>query len=92
MEEILRYGQGNSRPMVRECRVRHNVVFKRFHECDARILATTAAVGPQLIISFRLQGDTEPLHASRIADSIEEHSYNPDARVISLRDHPRKEV
>ena len=65
---------------------------ERFHECDTRIFAPTAAIGPPLIIGFRLQGDPEPLDTYGIARFIELHSRNANARVVALRDQPWKEV
>ena len=76
----------------RKCRVSHHVALERFHERDTRILAATAAVGPPLIIGFRLQCDAETLDACRIAGFIEPHSCNADARVVPLRHQPRKQV
>ena len=78
--------------MGRKRRIGHHVALERFDERDTRILAATAAVGPALIIGFRLQCDAETLDAYRIAGVIEPHSCNPDARVVPLRHQPRKQV
>jgi hypothetical protein len=71
VKQILRYGHGNPWADGRERRVSHHIALKRFDERDTRILAATAAVGPTLIIGFRLQCDAEPLYAYRIAGVIE---------------------
>jgi hypothetical protein len=92
VEQILRFGKGDPWASRRKCRVSHHVVPKRFDERDTRILAATAAVGPPLVIGFRLQYDAEPLDACRIAGSIKPNSCNADARVISPRDQSREEV
>jgi hypothetical protein len=65
---------------------------ERFHERNAGILTTTAAIGPPFIFGFRLQCDSKPLDTYRIAGFIESHSCNTNTRVISFRDQPRKEV
>ena len=82
VEEVLRYGQGDPWASGRKCRVSHHVTLQRFHESDPRILAASAAIGPPLIIGFRLQCDAQPLDAYRIAGCIEPHAGNADARVI----------
>jgi hypothetical protein len=78
MEEVLRHGQGDAWTFGRIRRVSHDVTMERLHERDARILAATAAAGPTFIIGFRLQCDTEPLNACRIASYIEPYSCNAD--------------
>ena len=85
-------GQGDARSLGGKCRVSHDVALKRFHERDARILASTATAGPPFIIGLRLQCDAEALNAGRIAGFIEPHSGNADARIIALRHQSRKEV
>src|ERR1035441_8124579 len=90
VEDIFRYGQGNPRSMGRPCRVGHQVSLKRPHKCDARILAASATIGSPLIIGFRLQCDSKPLDACRIAGFIEAHSCNSYARVISSCDQTRE--
>ena len=65
---------------------------ERFHIGYARILTATASIRPAFIVGFRLQRDAKPLDAGGIAGFIEFHSRNADARVVSLRDEPRKEV
>ena len=92
MKQILRYGQGDPWAFGRKRRVSHHVTLERFDKRDTRILAAAAAVGPQLVIGFRLQRDAEPLDAGRIAGLIELHSCDADARVISPRDQAREEV
>ena len=76
----------------RKCRVGHHVAPERFHERDPRILAPALAAGLQLIVGFRFQCDAKPLDSCRIAGVIEPHSCDADARIVSLRDQPRKEV
>ncbi len=92
MKQILRYGHGNPWADGRERRVSHHVALKRFDERDTRILAATAAVGPTLIIGFRLQCDAEPLDSTRIASFVEFYAGNADARIIAPRDEPWKQV
>ena len=92
MEEVRRQGQGDPRALGRKRRISHHVALERFHERDSRILAATAAVGPPLIIGFRLQCDAETLYAHWITGIAEPHSCNADARVIALRNEPRKQV
>ena len=78
--------------MERKCRVGHHVALERFHERDTRILAAAAAVGPPLIIGFRLQCDAEPLDATRIAGLIESNAGDADARIIASRHEPWKQI
>jgi hypothetical protein len=63
VKEVLRYRQSDPWPLGRKRRVGHHIALERLHERDTRILAATAAVGPQLIIGFGLQCDAETLDA-----------------------------
>jgi hypothetical protein len=63
-----------------------------FHIGDTRILAAASAVWPPLIIRVRLQCDSEPLDAYRIAGLIEPNSCNADPRVVIPGGEPRKQV
>ena len=92
VEQILRHGQGDPRADGRKRRVSHHIVLERFDKRDARILAATAAVGPPLVISFRLQCNAKPLDSARIAGFVELYAGNADARIIALRDKPWKQV
>ena len=92
VEQILRYGQGDPWAFGRKRRVRHHVALERFDKRDARIFAATTAVGPPLVVGFRLERDAEPLDAARIAGLIEPHARDADARVVAPRDEPRKQV
>jgi hypothetical protein len=92
VEEVLRYSQGDPWTFRRKRRVDYDLALKRFDKGDAGILATTAAIGPPLIVGFGFQRDAEPFDPGRIARSIEPHSHNADARVIIFRDKPRKEI
>src|SRR5580692_7260017 len=91
-EEILRDSQGDSWASRRKRRVAHDVSLARFQECDSRIFATTADIGLLFIIGFRLQRDAEALDGYWVSGVIESHSRNTDARVVSLRHQPRKEI
>jgi hypothetical protein len=92
VEKVPRFGQGDPWASGRKCRVSHQVALERFHERDTRILATTAAVRPPLIIGFRLECHADPLDAGRVAGFIESHSCDPNARVIVSRCQPREQV
>ena len=92
VEEVLRQGQSDPWPLGRKCGVGHDVALERFYERHTGILTAAAAIGPPFIIGFRLQCNAEPLDASRIAGFVESHSRNPDARIISFRYHPRKQI
>ena len=54
VKEILGCSQGDPWVSGRKSRVSHHVTLHGFHECDTRILAATAAIGPLLIIGLRL--------------------------------------
>ena len=92
VEEVPRVSEGDARTLRRICCVGHDVAPEWFYKGDARVLATTTAVGPSLIIGFGLEGNAEPLDAFRIPGFIEPDSCNADARVISFRDQSRKKV
>src|ERR1700728_1498447 len=91
MEEVLRLGQGNPWAVRGIRRVSHQVVLERLHESDARVLAA-AAVGPPLIVGFRLQCDAQPLDACGIAGFVEAYSCNANARVIASSDQPGEQI
>ncbi len=59
---------------------------------DARIFATTAAIRPPLIVGFRLQCDAKPLHATRVAEVVEQNPCDADARIVPLCHKPREQV
>ena len=92
VDQIVRYGQGNPRADGRKRRVSHHVALQRFHECDARIFAATAAVRQPLVVGLRLQCDAEPLDPYRIAGVIEANPRDADARIIASRDEPWKQI
>ena len=92
VKQILRYRQGDPWADGRKRRVSHHVALEPFHERDARILAAAAAVGPPLVIRFRLQHNAEPLDSAGIASLIEPNPGNADARIVALRDEPWKKV
>jgi hypothetical protein len=72
-------------------RVSHYVASERFDKRDTRVLAP-AAVRPQLVFRFGLQRNAEPVDARRVAGLTKAHSCDADARIITLRDQPWKEV
>jgi hypothetical protein len=82
MEQVLRYGSGDSRASGRKCCVSHHVALQRFHERYARVFAAPTTIGPPFIIRFGFQRDAEPLDVYGIASFIEPHSCNADWRVI----------
>ena len=92
VKQVFRYRQGDSWSEGRERGVSHHITLERFHECDARILAATAAVRHSLVIGFRFQRKAEPLDSARIACRIELDADNADARKITLRNEPWKQV
>jgi len=82
-------------------RVGHDVALERFRERDTGVFAT-AAIGPPLIIGFRLQRDAEPRDTPRIArlpwtllvpcqSASEGHERPPDSGPPrSLEDSPKR--
>ena len=90
MDQILRNGEGNPWANGRERRVGHHVALKRSNEGNARILATTAAMGRPLIISFGLERDAEPLDSAWIAGLVEFDAGDTDPRKIPLSHEPWK--
>ena len=91
MEQVLRDGQRDPWAIRRKGRVIHHVALDRFDKRDTRVLAA-AAVGPPLVIRFRLQRNAEPLDAYRVAGFIKPHSCDADARIIAPCNQPREEV
>ena len=79
---VLGYCPGDARTSGRKCCVCHHVALQWLHEGDTRVFASSAAIGPPLIIGFRLQCDAEPVGAYGIASFIETYSRNADTRVI----------
>jgi len=63
--------------MGRPRRVSHQISLKRLDERNAWILAAATAIGTALVVSLRLQCDSEPLDAFRIAGFIELHLAMP---------------
>ena len=74
----------------RKRRVGHHVTLKRFHKRNARILATTTAMGRPLVISFRLERNAQPLNSAWIAGLVEFNAGDTDPGKIPLGHDPWK--
>src|SRR5664279_5309904 len=58
VEDIFRHCQRNARTMGRPRRVSHQISLKRLNKRNAWILTAATAIGPALVVSFRLQCDS----------------------------------
>jgi len=65
---------------------------KRLDKRDAWILTAASAIRSSLVIRFWLQCDAEPLDARWVTGLTKSNSRDADARIITLRDQPWKEV
>jgi hypothetical protein len=65
---------------------------ERFDVGDPRVFASSAAIGPALIIGIGLKRDAEPLDARWIAGFIENYACYANARIVILCHQPREEV
>jgi hypothetical protein len=67
-------------------------MLERLDKGNARILATATTAGQSLVVGLWLKRDAKPLDSERISGPIEPNPGDADARVIALRDEPRKQV
>src|SRR5271165_3887102 len=92
VKQILRCGQRYPWADRGKRRVSHHIALEPFYEGDTRVLATAAALRSKFVIRFRLERDAEPLDSAGIASAVEPDASDADARIVTLRDEPRKEV
>src|SRR5664280_2114433 len=92
VKQILRYCQSDPRAYRRKRRVSHHVALEPFHKRNARIFAAAAAVRSPLVFSFRFERNAKPLDSDRIACLIKLNTGYANARIITPRDEPWKQV
>jgi hypothetical protein len=92
VEQIFRNGEGNPWTNGGQRRVSHYIALKRFDERDARILATTAAMGRPLVVGFRFERDAQPLNSAWIAGLIKLDAGDTDPGEIPLSHETWKKV